>query len=212
VKQNAVLVLGCGNSFRQNMSVQKAGDEAPGPTFQDNFEEVITIDFDPAVKPTYLWDLNEFPWPCPKGYFNEVHAYECLEHLGQVGDAESFFALYRAIWDALTPGGLLCATTPWWESIWAWQDPGHKRVYSGALLAYLSQEEYADQVGRTSITDYRRFWPAPYSFKARYMKVGEVRNGVEVPADQINPKNAGFSFILSKEVYVPQKEGGKDGS
>lgn len=204
-KRGKVLVLGCGNSRKQAIQVgSEAEIAAMGPNFDDNFERVVTIDMDPACKPTIVWDLEKMPWPIKKESCDEVHAYEVLEHLGTfdevhayqvlcnlggVGDWRFFFALWRQIWDCLKPGGLVCATTPWWESIWAWQDPGHRRVYSQALLVYLNQDEYISQIGRTAMTDYRSVWPPPYSFALRM---------ADMYGD--DPKLAGFQFILQKEI------------
>ena len=133
-----------------------------------------------------------------ENFFDEVHAYEVLEHLGGMGDFKFFFALWRKIWRALKPEGVVCATTPWWESVWAWQDPGHRRVYSPEILTYLSQDQYEKQIGRTAMTDYRRFWPKPYDFelnttpgKESWRMTGE------------DPKRAGFLFILKKKGGEP---------
>lgn len=206
-KKGKVLVLGCGNSRKHVMHVGSEADLATmGTTFDDNFEDVWTIDMDPGAKPKILWDLEKLPWPVPKASFDQVHAYEVLEHLsaggfdevhayevlcnlGAVGDWKFFFALWRQIWDVLKPGGIVCATTPWWESVWAWQDPGHRRVYSTELLTYLDQDEYIRQVGVTAMTDYRSVWPPPYSFKVRH----HAQRGED-------PKSAGFEFVLQKEL------------
>lgn len=182
-----VLVLGVGNSLSQKLKMTLPG-ETLGDTFAENFKEVWTIDVDPECKPMILWDLEHFPWPAHSEYFDEVHAYEVLEHLGAMGDYEFFFSLWKEIWRVLKPKGLLCASTPWWESVWAWQDPGHRRVYSPALLSYLSQEAYTDQIGRTAMTDYRRVFPPPYNFIPRYAAMSGT-----------DPKNAGFNFVLQKE-------------
>lgn len=180
--KESVLVLGCGNSKRQNIFV----GEHIGPLFTDNFKKVVTLDKDEDCKPDIVWNLENFPWPINEE-FEEIHAYEVLEHLGGIGDYESFFATWREIWKALKPGGLVCATTPWWESHWAWQDPGHRRIYSIGLLGYLCQAEYDRQIGVTAMTDYRAFFPKPYSFTIEKA----YQNGTD-------PKAAGFIFVLSK--------------
>lgn len=182
------LVLGKGNCDLIKIDLKGAPDDGPPRNFYDVFAEVVSIDIDPASNPTYVHDLDKFPWPVPTRYFDEVHAYEVLEHLGGLGDWQSFFALWREIWRVTKPGGYVCATTPWWESVWAWQDPGHRRVYSTELLTYLNQGEYTKQVGVTALTDYRRVWPEPYSFKLMLSGMsGE------------DPKRAGFYFVLQRE-------------
>lgn len=201
MKEGKVLVLGAGNSKLQRIAVAPVGADPLGNNFEDNFAEVWRVDIDPSCKPDILLNLEHLPWgpppdgPLPSDYFNEVHAYEVLEHLGGMGDVEFFFSLWKEIWRVLKPGGLVCASTPWWESLWAWQDPGHKRVYSPELLTYLSQGNYKEQIGHTSMTDYRRLFPPPYSFQIGMTQmVGE------------DPKVAGFSFILVKEVYTDSSD------
>lgn len=193
----AVLVLGSGNSLDQRIRLIPNDDFSinSGKTFPENFADVWTIDKDPAAKAKITWDLEattpdgyELSWPVPEHFFNEVHAYEVLEHLGAMGDYRFFFALWRKIWRVLKPGGIVCATTPWWQSVWAWQDPGHRRVYSVELLTYLVQKQYEEQVGKTSMTDYRSLWPKPYDFTVlKAEQAGE------------NPLLAGFTFVLQKE-------------
>jgi hypothetical protein len=169
--KEAVLVLGAGNSPRQILRVHSQDETPPGEIFAENFKNVWTIDMDPASHPKVVWDLEtttedgeELSWPVPEHFFDEVHAYEVLEHLGGIGNYRFFFALWRKIWRVLKPGGLVCASTPWWTSPWALADPGHRDVYSVERLTYLLQKEYEQQIGVTTMTDYRQFWPKPYDF------------------------------------------------
>jgi hypothetical protein len=180
-----VLVLGAGNSSKQMVFT---GDPE-GPLFSNNFKHITTIDIDPASRPDLEWDLEKLPWPVPSNEFDEVHAYEVLEHLGGMGDYQFYFSLWKQIWEVLKPGGFVCATTPWWESVWAWQDPGHRRVDSLESLIYLDQKQYEAQIGKTSMSDYRRVFPPPYSLTV----MQAFMNGE-------NLKNAGFVFCLRKDV------------
>jgi len=200
-KKGSVLILGAGRSSFQRVGVYSPGETPPSNSFFLNFEDIWTIDIDPEAKPKITWDLEtsetfagrkNLIWPVPNGFFDEVHAYELLEHLGRMGDYEFFFALWRKIWEVLKPGGVVCATTPWWESSWAWGDPGHRVVYSPALLIYLDQDNYLAQVGHTAMTDYRRFFPPPYSFKVRNSLMTSINSTVP------DPRSAGFTFVLQK--------------
>lgn len=184
-KQNKVLVLGVGRDLTQRLNVS----DSAGPTFADNFHQVVTMDIDPHVKPTYVCSLDH-PWPATlrQGDFDEVHAYEVLTLVG--AGASGFFQVWANIWDALKPGGLAFGMTPWWESVWAWQDPSTKQVYSQEKLNYLSQSYYKEAM----TTGYNQsLWRPPYSFITR----ASQQRGA-------NPRTAGFTFVLQKEIYEGQ--------
>jgi predicted SAM-dependent methyltransferase len=106
------------------------------------------------VKPDIVHDLNIIPLPFDDNSFDEIHAYQVLEHCGTQGDYKFFFAQFEDFWRILKPNGFLCASVPAWNGPWAWGDPGHKRVIPYESLIFLDQEEYK-QVGTTSICDYR---------------------------------------------------------
>src|ERR1700760_2663386 len=78
-------------------------------------------------------------------YWDEIHAYEVLEHLGQLGDAHSFLAHFSELWRLLKPNGYLCATVPSRYSPWLWGDPSHRRAIVPESLVFLDQEQYALQ-------------------------------------------------------------------
>ncbi len=199
-KKERALVLGAGS--RKSVGIFTGGMpqvQQLGPDFTDCFKEVCTIDMEARHNPTVVWDLTKYPWPVGSDEFDEVHAYELLEHLTYHGDFVAFFQLWREIWRVTKPGGFVCGTTPWWESIWAFGDPGHRMVYNDKLFWYLGQANYAE-VGKTTMTDYRTWWPAPYSFKLELFQMtgGDPLAEPPVPPE---PKTAGFTFVLRKEVY-----------
>ena len=125
---------------------------------RDEWSELTTLDIVASHKPDVLWDLEEYPWPLENSSFDEIHAYEVLEHLGQQGDAESFFRCFGEIWRILRPRGKLMATCPAPGSPWVWGDPSHRRQISPESLVFLSQAEYAKQVGKTPMSDFREIW------------------------------------------------------
>jgi SAM-dependent methyltransferase len=124
--------------------------------------ELTTLDIDPNLEPDIVWDLENLPLPFDDDMFDEIHAYEVLEHTGQQGDWRFFFNQFYEFWRILKPGGLFVGTTPMWDGVWAWGDPGHKRVISSATLVFLSQKEYKVQVGNSAMTDYRPYWDGDF--------------------------------------------------
>jgi len=142
------LLIGCGNSRRKKL------------TLDDNWQwsELVTMDHDPNCGADIAHDLEVTPWPVETDSFDEVHAYEVLEHLGAQGDYKAFFAHFAEIYRVLKGGGLLLATVPAWNDVWAWADPSHRRVISAETLVFLDREQYAKQVGKTAMTDFRWLW------------------------------------------------------
>jgi 2-polyprenyl-3-methyl-5-hydroxy-6-metoxy-1,4-benzoquinol methylase len=139
------LLLGCGRSRAKRMALGEL-----------TWSELTTIDYYPECQPDIVWDLNDTPWPFDDNTFDEVHAYEVLEHLGRQGDFIAFFAHFTEIWRILKPGGHLFATTPALTSPWLWGDPGHTRTISLESLTFLNQDEYARQV--EVMTEYRHVY------------------------------------------------------
>lgn len=124
--------------------------------------KLVTLDINPDHKPDVVWDLTQRPLPFEDDTFDEIHAYEVLEHLGQQGDWRTFFAEWSEWWRILKPGGLICGTSPMWNSPWAWGDPGHTRIICREMLTYLHQTEYTQQIGTTAMTDYRFVYKADF--------------------------------------------------
>lgn len=142
------LLLGCGENHNKQMFILP----------DTEWHNVTTLDWNPAMGPDVVWDLENIPLPFEDNSFDEIHAYQVLEHLSTQGDFKFFFAQFEDFWRLLKPNGLFIASVPMWNSIWAWGDPSHRRVISQASLAYLSQHEYERQVGVTQMTDFRHIW------------------------------------------------------
>lgn len=145
------LLIGCGNSRAKKIDVRNTG-----------WTELVTVDHDPNCGADIIHDLEELPYPFADNQFDEIHAYEVLEHTGQQGDFRFFFGQFSELWRILKPGGILCISTPNWNSPWAWGDPSHKRIIGLEALTFLDQDQYRQQIGKTPMTDFRWIWKGDF--------------------------------------------------
>ncbi|SRR6266849_1596644 len=159
------LLLGCGHARDKRICAPGTGPQWRGLVTLDRNENVgadCTGDLD-----EYFWAVSPFKYPMTRGvtdgvlsndYWDEVHAYEVLEHLGQQGNAAAFFATFNEIWRILKPGGYLCATVPSRFSPWLWGDPSHRRAILPESLVFLDRTEYIRQLDgatKTPMSDFR---------------------------------------------------------
>lgn len=168
------LLLGCGFARQKLLG-------APGTNLQ--WQNLVTLDINAKCDPDIICDLNApiwsgatirkpelfetYEWKFKQNIFQEVHAYEVLEHLGQQGDAESFFATFRNIHHVLVAGGFLFATCPSRYSAWAWGDPSHRRIISQESLVFLSQDIIAsNRQANTAMSDFSDLWDLDFKIIA----------------------------------------------
>jgi len=150
----AELLLGAGNERTKRISF----DDIP----KQWSSELVTLDMDECCNPDVVHDLNITPYPFNDDRFDEIHAYEVLEHFGTQGDYRGFFEQFSEFWRILKPGGWFIGTCPNWDSVWAWGDPGHRRVITPQTFSFLSQAEYERQVGTNAMADYRFCYTADF--------------------------------------------------
>lgn len=144
------LLMGCGSSRIKQLAVDD----------NHKWNKLITLDINKDHNPDIVWDLNVRPLPFDDNYFDELHCYEVLEHLGKQGDYINFFEEY---WRILKPNGIFCFSVPKHDSEWAWGDPGHTRVINRGTLIFLDQDSYK-QVGKSPISDYRYLYKGDFKF------------------------------------------------
>lgn len=151
-----IALLGCGSNLQRRVAVEGRGGW--------DRSELTTVDLEGTHNPDVQCDLNYVPWAWAEDdEYDEVHAYEVLEHLGLQGHYQSFFETFFEIWRILKPGGYLAATVPRWDSLWAWGDPGHTRIINRGTLVFLDQTEYEKQVGKTAMSDFRSTWKGDFN-------------------------------------------------
>lgn len=159
-KEFRELLLGCGHS-REKRIFPYSSSNPYGWSGR-----LTTLDDNHSCHPDVVFDLSRIGSYAPHGEvslpfdddtFDEIHAYEVLEHIGAQGDFRLLFDQFAEFYRVLKPNGYFCATVPRWDSVWTWGDPGHTRVISSATLIFLDQQEYIAQIGKTSMSDYRQF-------------------------------------------------------
>ena len=163
------LLIGCGS--RRNKTIH--------PTNRPNWENLYTLDINPNHKPDFIWDLTNLPLPFEDDSFDEIHAYEVLEHTGNQGDYRFFFAQFSDIWRILKPGGVLFGTTPHYTSSWAFGDPSHTRTIQKESFIFLDQAAYKGLVGVTPMSDFRHIYTADFSFGYCVEENGNFQFGLE---------------------------------
>ena len=152
------LVIGCGNKRDKLLIAEGSGEKFSNPTF---------LDIDESCNPDVVWNLNDRPLPFKDNSFDEIHAYQVLEHVGRQGDFIGFFEEWDEYWRILKPNGLILATVPTHDCYWTWGDPGHSRVINEGTLTFLDRGLYSE-VGSSSRTDYRSVYSG--DFKAVVIK------------------------------------------
>ena len=139
------LLIGCGSRKHKQLVINN----------NKKWSDLVTLDINKDHDPDVVWDLNVRPLPFEKETFDEIHAYEVLEHLGRQGDYKAFFEEWMEWYRILKPGGMFFATVPSPTSIWAWGDPSHTRIISRETLVFLNQPSYTAQIGKTAMSDFR---------------------------------------------------------
>jgi SAM-dependent methyltransferase len=147
------LNLGCGYNRKIKIIARNNEKEIGSEALFD--EDAVHVDINPNVKPTILHDLNILPLPFKDNQFDEIHAYDVLEHLHSQGDYKWFFTEWNEYWRILKPNGMFFGICPSFDSFWAWGDPGHTRLINEGTLTFLSQAQYKQQCGLTPMSDYR---------------------------------------------------------
>jgi len=141
------LLIGCGS--RREKFVKSSAH----PTW----ENLVTCDYNIDHYPDVVCDLNQIPWPFADESFDEIHAYDVMEHLGTQGDWKAFFDQFGEVYRILKEDGTFYGRGPYWTSEWAFGDPSHTRIINARTLLFLDQQKYA-QVGQTAMSDFRFYW------------------------------------------------------
>jgi hypothetical protein len=168
------LLIGCGSNLEKKLAL-------PG---KETWTQLVTLDYEPSHKPDIIHDLHRIPLPFEDNTFDEIHAYEVLEHVGKQGDWKFFFDQFSDFYRILKHDGVMIGTVPHWQSVWAWGDPSHTRVIPGAAFTFLVQPQYTVQVGVTPMSDFRSRYKA--DFDIVYLKE-DVNAGTQFALKAVKP-------------------------
>lgn len=144
------LLIGSGNNLAKQ--IYSEGNEA--------WQNLITLDINPLLNPTVVHDLNNLPYPFQDNTFDEIHAYQVMEHVGKLGDWKFFFDQWTEFSRICKPGALFYGTSPHYTSPWVFGDPSHTRVITIESFSFLNQKLYEQAIGKSSMTDFRDYYKA----------------------------------------------------
>jgi SAM-dependent methyltransferase len=144
------LLLGSGSEHSKRI----AFDKSPEKDFSEG--ELVTLDVDPDLNPNVVHDLDSLPYPFQDNEFDEIHAYEVLEHCGTQGDGKFFFNQFAEFYRMLKPDGYMMISVPMWDCDMAWGVPDHKRVLPANVFGFLNPSYY-DNIGQPGYADYRKW-------------------------------------------------------
>jgi hypothetical protein len=94
----------------------------------------LNLDLSPDTNPDCVYDLNVLPWPFPDDHFNEVLAYDLIEHLGDtIRTLEEIHRICRN-------GAVVRITLPHFSCANAYTDPTHRHYFGRFSFDYFTGE------------------------------------------------------------------------
>lgn len=151
--------------MKRSLLIGAGKDRRKKVYLKDNAEwagELVTLDIDPHCGADVVFDLARLTeahphylfrsrmLPFQDETFDELGAYDTLEHFGQQGDWRGWFTEMAEFHRVLKPGGVFGIIVPIGEDALA--DPGHTRFFQANWFLMLSRRFYDDAQG---VTDYR---------------------------------------------------------
>lgn len=146
------LLIGCGKNHAKQVQYDGIAEWTG---------ELTTMDVNPTIGADIVFDMERVAqggrMPFDADTFDEIGAYNTMEHWGRQGDFRGWFHECGEYWRILKPGGLMSILVPIGPDALA--DPGHTRFFQQNWFGFLSQKFYErNEVLGSCFTDYRWFW------------------------------------------------------
>lgn len=146
------LLIGCGKNHAKQLQY---GGKAEWTG------DLTTLDINPDCGADIVYDMESIPaggqFPFDDNTFDEIGAFNCMEHWGRQGDWRGWFRECAEYHRILRPAGVMQILVPIGGDALA--DPGHTRFFQQNYFGFLSQKFYElNEVKATCFTDYRWFW------------------------------------------------------
>ena len=179
-----VLLIGSGHNHDRQI---RCADEPL--SYDDDQYELVTLDMNPDIGATVVWDMENRPLPFADEEFDEIAAFNVLEHWGQVGDWRGWFDEFAEYHRILKPGGNFRSLTPLGEDRFA--DPGHTRFIGPNSFGFLNQDFYQHNIDEGNpVTDYRWYYKADFSIN--FLK--------QMAKDKESPMSHLATILIKREV------------
>lgn len=100
--------------------------------------DAINVDLVESTNPDLVHNLDQTPWPLPSNHFEEVWAYDVLEHLSDV------VAAMNEIHRVCKHGAVVKITLPHYSCANAFTDITHRHYFSSASFNYFTGDNEFD--------------------------------------------------------------------
>lgn len=96
-------------------------------------EGCLNVDVSPRAASDLTVDLEKFPWPFPDDHFDEIYAFDVIEHLSDT------VATMREILRVAAPGAKIHFTVPHFSSPNAFADPTHRHQFAASTFDFFAK-------------------------------------------------------------------------
>jgi SAM-dependent methyltransferase len=101
---------------------------------EKRLDDAVNLDLTSATSPDVVWDLHQTPWPFPDNRFDEVLAFDVIEHLSDV------IAAMEEIHRVCRHGAKVRITVPHFSCSNAFTDPTHRHYFGYFSFDYFTGE------------------------------------------------------------------------